>query len=72
MIIENNNQYAVECQTKISKDCLQNGAFCDSEDDAHEWVESDCWIDSGEGWICTKCNEQILQNLKNIRPKFGR
>ena len=72
MIIEKNNQYAVDCQIKIAKECLQNGAFCKSEDEANEWVESECWIDSGEGWICTKCNEQILQNLGNIRPRMGR
>lgn len=71
MIVKKNNKYAVECQTKISADCLQNGEYCDSEDEAKEWVEGECWIDSGEGWICVKCNEEIIQNLGKIRTDRG-
>ena len=71
MIVSKDNQYAVECQTKIAKDCLQIGEYCDSEEEAREWVEIACWIDSGEGWICTQCNEQILQNLGKVRNDRG-
>ena len=71
MFLNKNNQYAVECQTKLAKDCIQNGEYCDSEEEAQEWVEDECWIDSGEGWICVLCNEQILKNLKNIRTDRG-
>ena len=71
MIVEKNNQYAVGCQTKIATDCLQTGEYCDSEEEALDWVEQECWIDSGEGWICTRCNEQIIQNLGKIRTKRG-
>ena len=67
MIIEKNKLFAVECQTKISSICVQAGEYFDSKEDAIEWVEEQCWVDSGEGWICTLCNEQILQNLGKIR-----
>ena len=59
------------CQTKIATDCLQIGEYCDSEEEAQEWVEDECWIDSGEGWICTKCNEQIIKNFGKIRTDRG-
>ena len=71
MIIEKDNQYSVECQTKIATDCPKNGEYFDSEEEAVEWVEDECWINSGEGWICVQCNEQILKNLKNIRTTRG-
>ena len=60
------------CQTKIATDCLQIGEYCDSEEEAQEWVEDECWIDSGEGWICNKCHEQIMGNLKMHRKEQGR
>ena len=71
MIIKKFNQYAVECQTKIAEDCIKNGEFFDTEEEAQEWVESECWIDSGEGWICIQCNEKIIQNLGKIRRERG-
>ena len=71
MIVEKNNQYAVECQTKISADCLRVGEYCDSGEEAQEWVENECWIFSGEGWICVQCNEQIIQNLGKMRTDRG-
>ncbi len=67
MILQKNNQYAVECQTKMSSRCLGNGEYCDSEEDAVLWVEYECWIDSGEGWICTICHEMIMNNLVKMR-----
>lgn len=72
MIIEKNNQYALECQIKISAECVKASDFCDSEEEAQDWVENKFWIDSGEGWICTKCHEQILKNLANIKPRHER
>ena len=71
MIVKKNNQYAVECQTKLATDCIQNGEYCDSEEEAQEWVEDECWINSGEGWICIRCNEQIIQNLGKMRTDRG-
>ena len=71
LLLKKNSLYAVECQTKISAECVNTGEYCDSEDEAIEWVEEQCWIDSGEGWICTQCNEQILQNLGKIRTDRG-
>ena len=71
MFLKKKNQYSVECQTKTSRDCAQTGEFCDSEEEAKEWVEEQCWIDSGEGWICIQCNEQILKNLGKIRTNRG-
>ena len=38
-IIKQDNQYSVGCQTQVAKDCLQNGEFCDSEEEAQDWVE---------------------------------
>ena len=71
MIVKKNNQYAVECQVKLAADCIQNGEYCDSEEEAQEWVEDECWINSGEGWICIKCNEQIIKNLGKMRTDRG-
>ena len=71
MIVKKNNQYAVECQTKISTDCLRVSEYFDSEEDAQDWVEDECWINSGEGWICIQCNEQIIRNLGKIRTDRG-
>ena len=67
MFVEKDNKHAVVCQIKISAECLQTGDFCDSEEDADEWVENECWINSGEGWICPRCNEQILKNIGKIK-----
>ena len=71
MIVKKNNQYAVECQTKISTDCLRVSEYFDSEEDAQDWVEDECWINSGEGWICIQCNEQIIKNLGKMRTDRG-
>lgn len=67
MILQKDDQYAVECQTKVSTRCLKNGDYCDSEEDAVIWVEFECWIDSGEGWICPTCHEKIMNNLVKMR-----
>ena len=71
MIVKKNNQYAVECQIKISADCVRVSEYFDNEEDAQDWVEDECWINSGEGWICIKCNEQIIQNLGKMRTDRG-
>ena len=71
MIVKKKNQYAVECQIKISADCVRVSEYFDNEEDAQDWVEDECWINSGEGWICTRCNEQIIQNLGKIRTDRG-
>ena len=68
MIVKKDNQYAVECQIKISAECSQIGEYCNTEEEAKEWVEDAFWIFSGEGYICLKCNEQILKNLSKIKP----
>ncbi len=65
-------EYAVPCQLKISENCVQSGEFCDDEEDAKDWVEEDFWIFSGEGWICPRCNEQIYVNMAKIKPKHMR
>ncbi|MDA1109845.1 MAG: hypothetical protein O3A78_08530 [Nitrospinae bacterium] len=70
-IIKQDNQYSVGCQTQVAKDCLQNGEFCDSEEEAQDWVEDECWIYSGEGWICLKCNEHLMGSLRMIRRIKG-
>jgi len=68
LIVKKDNQYAVECQIKISVECSQTGEYCNTEEEAKEWVEDAFWIFSGEGYICLKCNEQILKNLSKIKP----
>ena len=67
MILQKDDQYAVECFTKASEQCIQNGEYCDSEEDAVLWVEYECWIFSGEGWICTACHETFMGNLVKMR-----
>ena len=69
LIIKKNEQYAVECQTKVAINCIQNGVYFDSEEEAKEWVEDECWIFSGEGWICINCNAHFMQNLKKHRKE---
>lgn len=64
-------EFAVPCQIKLSPLCMQNGEYCDTKEEAREWVEDDCWIFSGEGFICLRCNEQIFVNLGNIRGKHA-
>ncbi|KMP11442.1 hypothetical protein UR09_03285 [Candidatus Nitromaritima sp. SCGC AAA799-A02] len=71
MIIKKNGKYAVECQVKMAPDCLKSGEYFDSEEEAREWVEDECWIYSGEGWICIQCNEHIMGNLGNWRRLRG-
>lgn len=72
MIIKKDKKIAVGCQVKMASDCLQTSDFLDSEEDALEWVEEECWIDSGEGWICTQCHEQILRNIGNLGKLGGK
>ena len=67
VILQKDDKYAVECQTKASKQCIQQGEYCDSEEDAVLWVEYECWIDSGEGWICTSCHETFMGNMVKMR-----
>ena len=67
MILQKDNRYAVECQTKASEQCLRNGEYCDCKEDAVLWVEYECWIDSGEGWICTACHETFMANMVKMR-----
>ena len=67
MFLKKNDQYSVECYTRISKDCLENGRYCNSKEEARDWVEDKCWIYSGEGWICIKCNEHFMRNLAKRR-----
>ncbi len=64
-------QFAVKCVAKIASDCLLSGKSFDSEDDAKEWVESECWIFSGEGWICLKCHDAFMGSLTSHRKKQG-
>jgi len=65
------NQYAVECHSKISTDCCQKGEYFDSEEEAKDWVENECWIFSGEGWICLKCHDAFMGSLTSHRKKQG-
>ena len=71
MFLNKNNQYCIDCHTKLATDCIQNGEYCDSKEEAQEWVESECWIFSGEGWICNKCHDQLMSNLKKHRKVQG-
>ena len=64
---QRNDQYSVKCHTKIAPDCHLWGEYCDSKEEAQEWVEGECWIFSGEGWICAQCNAHFMRNLAKNR-----
>ena len=66
-IVQKNNQYSVECQIKRATDCLKSGEYYDSHEEAVEWAEEECWIFSGEGWICFRCVESIWKKVVNKR-----
>ncbi len=61
--------FAVPCQLKIAEDCAEVGEFCESKEDARLWVEEECWIFSGEWYLCAQCNEQIMRNISNLQTK---
>lgn len=65
-------EFAVPCQIKLSESCRQAGEYCEDKEEAREWVEDDFWIFSGEGFICPACNEQIFVNMSKIRGKHSR
>ena len=64
---QRNDQYSVKCHSKIAPDCQLRGEYCDSNEEAQEWVEGECWIFSGEGWICAQCNAHFMRNLAKNR-----
>ena len=68
---QRNDQYSVKCHTKIAPDCLLWGEYCDSKEEAQEWVEEECWIFSGEGWFCPPCNGHFMRNLAKNRLVKG-
>ena len=63
LFVERNNQFSVVCCKREAEDCNENGGWCDSEEEAIEWVEDECWIFTGDGWFCPKCNIYFMQNL---------
>ena len=68
--IENEEgEFAIPCQIKIAEDCAQVGEFCESREDACHWAEEECWIFSGEGYLCVYCNQQIMRNIANLQTK---
>ena len=67
LFVERNNQYSVVCHTRVAEDCSENGGWCDSKEEAQDWVEEECWIFSGEGWLCLKCNAHFMRNLSQTR-----
>ena len=71
MFVNKNNQYSIECQKKSATDCIHTGVYFDTKVEAEEWVEGECWIDSGEGWICNKCHDQLMGSLKSHRRSQG-
>ena len=71
MITKKNNKYSVECFSKVANDCLENGDYCGSEEEAESWVENECWVFSGEGWICSKCHDHFMGSLKSHRKAQG-
>ena len=71
MVVNKNSQCAVECQAKVSKNCSETGKFFDGEEEAVDWVEGECWINSGDGWICNECHDHFMGNLKKHRKVQG-
>ena len=72
LFLKKNNQFSVECKTNIAADCFKKGQYFNSEEEAEDWVERECWIFSGEGWICNKCHDQLMGNLKKHRKNQGK
>ncbi len=62
-------QFAIPCQIKIAADCAQAGKFCGDKEDARHWAEEECWIFSGEGYLCDHCHQQIMRNITNLQTK---
>lgn len=60
-------QFSVKCFYKVAPDCQLRGEYCDSEEEARDWVEDECWIFSGEGWFCPECNAHFMRNLAKNR-----
>ena len=71
MFVKKNNQYSTVCNARVAEDCSENGEWCDSEEEAQEWVEQECWIFSGEGWFCNECNSHFMRNLSQTRRDKG-
>ena len=71
MFVERNNQFSVVCHAREAEDCVENGNWCDSKEEARDWVEDECWIFSGEGWICLNCNAHFMKNLSRTRRDKG-
>lgn len=71
MFVQKNSQFAVECHFKVAKDCSQVGEYFDTEEEARDWVEDECWMFSGEGWFCIFCNRHFMQNLSKVRRVKG-
>ena len=61
--------FAVPCQIKIAENCEQVGDYFESKQDARDWAEDECWIFSGEGYLCVSCHEQIMRNIANLQTK---
>jgi hypothetical protein len=64
MIVERNKQFSVVCHSRVAPDCSENGGWCDSEEEANEWVEDECWIFTGDDWMCINCNAHHMRHLK--------
>ena len=62
-------EYSVPCQLKIAEDCAEVGEFCESKEDARYWVDEECWIFSGEWYLCVECNQQIMRNISKLETK---
>ena len=71
LFVERNKQYSVVCHTRVAEDCSENGGWCGSKEEAQDWVEEECWIFSGEGWLCLKCNAHFMKNLAQTRRDKG-
>jgi len=64
LIVERNNQFSVVCHSRVAPDCSENGGWRDTEEEANEWVEDECWISIGDGWMCINCNAHHMRHLK--------
>ena len=71
LFVKRNNQYSMVCNARVAEDCSENSEWCDSEEEAQEWVEEECWIFSGEGWFCNECNSHFMRNLSQTRRDKG-
>ncbi|QPJ61364.1 MAG: hypothetical protein G3M70_05460 [Candidatus Nitronauta litoralis] len=67
MFLKKDDLVSVQCHNGDSPECPKHGEFFDNEQEAEEYVEEECWIPTGDGWICPDCNIHFMRELVKVR-----